>query len=80
MSPRDLANRIGMGQSQLSDIERGIQTMSLRRACQMAGVFEASIQEMLEQLVTEKLEDAGFTNFRVEIIMYEERPSDIEDK
>lgn len=65
MSPKDLCTRINMTQAQLSDIERGIQPLSLRRARQMSVVLEAPFDEIVAELLKEKLADAGFDELSV---------------
>lgn len=66
ITQRRLCERIGMTPSQLSDIERGIQQISLRRAAQVAGVLgDSFLFGVLAAILQDKLEEAGFGHLRV---------------
>lgn len=67
ITPRDICARIGISKSQLSDIERGIQAVSLRRARQFAAVFEVPLEDVIEALLQERLSEAGFENLEVHV-------------
>lgn len=67
LTPRQLCRQIAMNLSQLSDIERGIQHLTLRRARQMATVFGSSFEEVVRLVLQDKLQEAGFTDLRVNV-------------
>lgn len=71
ISVREVCQRIGISQSQLSDIERGIQSLSLRRAKQISSVLQHSLAGVVERLLQEKLHDAGFDSLEVRIVVRE---------
>lgn len=65
MTPRILCNRIGMTVAHLSDIERGIQHLSLRRAQQMANVFGLPFDQIVASVLQDRLDEVGFANLKV---------------
>lgn len=67
LTPRQLCREIAMNLGQLSDIERGIQHLSLRRARQMATVFGSPFDEVVRLVLQDKVQEAGFTDLRVKI-------------
>lgn len=62
-----ICSTIGMAPGQLSDIERGIQSISLRRAHQIAEVLEKPVDHILAEILREKLVEAGFRYTDVEV-------------
>lgn len=56
---------VKMSASQLSDIERGIAPLALSRARQLAAVYGVDAGPIIEAILQDRLEDAGFTDFRV---------------
>lgn len=71
-TPKQLCKRIAMNLGQLSDIERGVQHLSLRRARQMATVFEEPLDELVTLMLQDKLVEAGFTYLQVHVTVNEE--------
>lgn len=67
LRPREFCAQLGMSLSQLSDIERGIGTLPLRRARQMAEVLGVSFAEVVCAVLQDRLYEAGFTWLRVTI-------------
>lgn len=75
-SPRQLCELIAMTQGQLSDIERGIKPLTLRRAKQLYLKYGATseLDEIVCQILQEKLEEVGFTHLRVKLDRAEPEP------
>lgn len=67
LTPGQLCKKIAMNVGQLSDIERGIQHLSLRRARQMAIVFDHPFDEIVAKMLQDKLDEAGFVGLHVEV-------------
>jgi transcriptional regulator with XRE-family HTH domain len=71
LTPKQLCSQIGMTLGQLSDIERGIQHISLRRAYQVATVLKHSFADVVSQILQERLDEAGFRYLRVQVVVVE---------
>jgi transcriptional regulator with XRE-family HTH domain len=67
ISQKDLAAKVEISVAQLSDIERGIETLSLKRARQLATVLEIPFPEVLSQVLQDRLNEAGFSDLRVTV-------------
>lgn len=67
VSTKKLCAAIGMTLGQLSDIERGIQTVSLRRAHQIAEVLGVPFDEVVAEILREKLHEAGFREIDLKV-------------
>ncbi len=67
VSTKRMCAEIGMTLGQLSDIERGIQTVSLRRAFQISQVLGVSFDAVVTEILRDKLADAGFRNATVSV-------------
>lgn len=76
MSPKMLSSRTGIHMSQLSDFERGIQPISLRRAFQIANVLGVPFDDVLTEILQERLDDTGFTNLRVHVSVVTDAPEE----
>lgn len=68
LSSKELCSRICMNLGQLSDVERGIQPLSLRRAKQLADVFPDSSTEIVQAALQDKLDAAGFESLSVHVL------------
>lgn len=64
-----LCAEIGMTLGQLSDIERGIQTVSLRRAYQISEALGVAVDKVVEEIVRDKLFEAGFRQVDMKIVI-----------
>jgi transcriptional regulator with XRE-family HTH domain len=67
MSAKEVCRRCGISAAQLSDIERGIGTLSLRRANQISKVLGQPFLEIVQAVLQNKLEDAGFCDVSVNV-------------
>lgn len=67
MTAKEVCHRCGISAAQLSDIERGIGPLSLRRANQIAKVLGQPFVEIVQAVLQDKLEAAGFCGMRVNV-------------
>lgn len=67
LSPKQLCACIDMSLAQLSDIERGIGSLSLRRVRQLADALHLPEADVLAGVLQERLNEAGFSKFRVQV-------------
>ena len=65
-----LCAEIGMTLGQLSDIERGIQTVSLRRAFQIAEVLKVPFDDVVSEILRDKLYEAGFREVELTVVLH----------
>lgn len=68
---RDVCSRLKMDKSQLSDIERGIKPLPLRRAKQLAAVLDAPVTEIVQAVLQDHLEAEGV---EAVVVTVEEEP------
>lgn len=69
---KQLCDLVGIGMSQLSDIECGVQPLSLRRARQLAGAYGSTFADVIAAILQQRVVDAGFGNLRVTITVADE--------
>lgn len=69
---KDVSLRLQMGKAQLSDIERGIKPLPLRRAKQLAVVLDTSVAEIVQAVLQDRVEAAGFDE--VVVVTVEQEP------
>lgn len=67
LSQARLCQRIGMSPAQLSEVERGLQPLSLRRANQISKVLGSSFAEVVQAVLQDRVEDAGFSDLQVSV-------------
>jgi transcriptional regulator with XRE-family HTH domain len=59
-SAKDICMQCGISAAQLSDIERGIGPLSLRRANQIAKALGQSFAEIVQAVLQDRVDEAGF--------------------
>jgi transcriptional regulator with XRE-family HTH domain len=79
LTQRELCVRIGISTPQLSDIERGIGTLSLRRARQLADALELPFDQLVARVLQDRLDQAGLTHLRVTVSVVSEADSSEDD-
>jgi transcriptional regulator with XRE-family HTH domain len=57
---KEMCKLFGMSEAQLSEIERGIGTLSLRRAHTMSVALGEPLLEIVQAVLLDRLEEAGF--------------------
>lgn len=67
LSLRQISLRLAMSRAQLSEIERGIKPISLRRAKQIAGVLEVPCTQIIQAVLQDRLDAAGFEEIVVTV-------------
>lgn len=67
ITAKEMCSRISMSHSQLSDIERGIQSLSLRRAQQFAKIFPQAAEAIVAAVLQDKLDEAGMGEMTVRV-------------
>lgn len=72
VTPKVLCARVPISLGQLSDIERGVQSLSLRRAEQITAVLGNEMISIVRQVLQDKLDGAGFRYLRVELVVVTE--------
>lgn len=77
VSNKDLCTALDMRPSQLSDIERGIASLALRRAWQISRHLGADFAQVIAAILQERLHEAGFTELRVSITSSENPSSQL---
>jgi transcriptional regulator with XRE-family HTH domain len=60
VTAKEICRQTGMSVAQLSDIERGIGPLSLKRANQIANALKQPFVEIVQAILQDKLEEAGF--------------------
>lgn len=65
---KEVCRETGMSVAQLSDVERGIGPLSLKRARQLSKVLRQPFHEIVQAILQDHVEDAGF-NFEVMVGM-----------
>jgi transcriptional regulator with XRE-family HTH domain len=68
LSQKQVCQAIGMSPAQLSDVERGIAPLSLRRANQLSKVIGKPFAEVVRAVLQDRIEDAGFEALQVVIV------------
>lgn len=58
-----------MSPAQLSEVERGLQPLSLRRANQISKVLGSSFAEVVQAVLQDRVEAAGFCELQVSVAL-----------
>lgn len=67
LKPKEICLRLAMSKAQLSEIERGIKPVSLRRAKQFAAVLEVPCTQIIQAVLQDRLDAAGFDEIVVTV-------------